>query len=65
MKGDVNGGEELPLWSYLKSKKGGLMGNDIKWNFSKFLVSKDGEVVGRYPSTTPPLTLEEDIKRLL
>ena len=65
MKGDVNGGEELPLWTYLKSKQGGLMGNEIKWNFSKFLVDRQGNVKKRYPSTTPPSAIESDIKSLL
>jgi len=64
-KGNVNGSEELPLWSYLKSKKGGLMGDDIKWNFSKFIVDRNGTVVSRHPSTTAPLALEEEIKKLL
>lgn len=64
-KGNVNGSDELPLWSYLKSKKGGILGDDIKWNFSKFTVARDGTVVSRHPSTTSPLALEEEIKKLL
>lgn len=64
-KGDVNGAEEKPLWSYLKSRQGGILGNDIKWNFSKFLVDRQGNVVKRYPSTTAPLQIEADIKNLL
>lgn len=42
---DVNGPGAEPMFNYLKSQKGGLLGNDIKWNFSKFLVDKDGNVV--------------------
>ena len=64
-KGDVNGADEKPLWSYLKAKQGGILGNDIKWNFSKFLVDRQGNVVKRYPSTTAPLQIEADIKALL
>lgn len=65
MKADVNGANEEPLWTYLKAKQGGLMGNDIKWNFTKFLVSRSGEVVKRYGSTTPPAAFESDIVALL
>lgn len=61
MKGDVNGDKEEELWTFLKKEKGGLMGNDIKWNFTKFLVGKDGQVIKRYPSTTSPLDIEKDI----
>lgn len=61
MKGDVNGDNEEALWTFLKKEKGGLMGNDIKWNFTKFLVSRDGKVVKRYGSTTSPLDIESDI----
>lgn len=64
-KVDVNGPGAEPLFTWLKSQKGGLLGNDIKWNFSKFLVDKDGNVVGRYPSTTTPGSLEADIKKAL
>lgn len=64
-KVDVNGPEADPVFDYLKSQKGGLLNNDIKWNFSKFLVDKTGKVVGRYPSTTAPKDLEADIAKLI
>lgn len=62
---EVNGKNEDPLYTYLKSKKGGFFGKKIKWNFTKFLVNKDGEVVGRFSPTAKPLSLEEKIKELL
>lgn len=64
-KVDVNGSGADPLFSYLKSAKGELFGNDIKWNFSKFLVDKQGKVVARYPSTTSPKQIESDIVKYL
>lgn len=65
MKGDVNGPQEEPLWTYLKAKQGGLLGDDIKWNFTKFLANRSGEVVKRYGSTTTPADIESDIVSLL
>ncbi|GFR40743.1 hypothetical protein Agub_g1353 [Astrephomene gubernaculifera] len=62
-KVDVNGPGAEPLFTWLKAQKGGLMGNDIKWNFSKFLVDKQGVVVGRYASTASPASLESDIQK--
>ncbi|WOL10119.1 hypothetical protein Cni_G18873 [Canna indica] len=64
-KVDVNGDNVAPVYKYLKSSKGGLFGDNIKWNFSKFLVDKDGNVVDRYAPTTSPLSIEKDIKKLL
>uniref|UniRef100_A0A0E0KTQ9 Glutathione peroxidase n=1 Tax=Oryza punctata TaxID=4537 RepID=A0A0E0KTQ9_ORYPU len=64
-KVDVNGNNAAPLYKYLKSNKGGLFGDSIKWNFSKFLVDKEGRVVDRYAPTTSPLSIEKDIKKLL
>ncbi|XP_061344552.1 probable phospholipid hydroperoxide glutathione peroxidase [Gastrolobium bilobum] len=64
-KVDVNGGNADPLYKYLKSSKGGLFGDDIKWNFSKFLVDKNGNVVERYAPTTSPLGIEKDLVKLL
>lgn len=55
---DVNGNNAAPLYKYLKSNKGGLFGDSIKWNFSKFLVDKEGRVVDRYAPTTSPLSIE-------
>jgi glutathione peroxidase len=64
-KVDVNGNNAAPLYKFLKSSKGGLFGDNIKWNFSKFLVDKDGKVVERYAPTTSPLSIEKDVKKLL
>ncbi|EFJ48651.1 glutathione peroxidase [Volvox carteri f. nagariensis] len=64
-KVDVNGPGAEPLFNWLKTQKGGVMGNDIKWNFSKFLVDKEGVVVGRYASTATPGSLEGDIRKAL
>jgi len=62
---NVNGQNQAPLYKYLKSQKGGLLGNSIKWNFTKFLVNKDGKVVERYAPITSPSKIEKDIKKLL
>lgn len=62
---DVNGKNESPLYRWLKSKKGGFLGSRIKWNFTKFLVDRDGKVVGRYAPTTPPSKIEARIQTLL
>jgi glutathione peroxidase len=64
-KVDVNGPNELPLYTWLKSEKGGLLGKKIKWNFTKFLVARDGTVVGRYSPTTEPADLADDIEKAL
>ncbi|KAL2238212.1 UNVERIFIED_CONTAM: putative phospholipid hydroperoxide glutathione peroxidase [Sesamum indicum] len=64
-KVEVNGDNAAPIYKYMKSVKGGLFGDNIKWNFSKFLVNKEGEVVDRYAPTTSPLSIEKDIKKLL
>jgi glutathione peroxidase len=62
---DVNGSNEHPLYKFLKSEKGGLLGDSIKWNFTKFLVDKQGNVVERYAPTTPPDRIAGDIEKLL
>lgn len=62
---DVNGGEEEPLYTFLKSQQGGFMGSKIKWNFTKFLVDRDGKVVGRFAPTKTPEALEQSIKQFL
>jgi glutathione peroxidase len=63
---DVNGAEAHPLYKYLTSTKKGLLGSEgIKWNFTKFLVDKEGRVVERYAPTTKPEDLEKDVKRVL
>lgn len=62
---DVNGSDTHPLYQWLKSEKGGLLGSSIKWNFAKFLVGRDGNVIERYSPTTPPAELEADIRTAL
>lgn len=62
---DVNGNNTHPVFNFLKSQQGGILGDAIKWNFTKFLISRDGKVVGRYAPTTKPSDLEKDIKKAL
>lgn len=62
---EVNGPNESPLYTYLKSQQNGVLGSNIKWNFTKFLVDKDGSVVARYAPTDKPESLEADIEKLL
>lgn len=61
----VNGEGEEPLYTFLKSQKKGVMGNNIKWNFTKFLVDRKGNVAARFAPTVTPEKLEEQIKELL
>jgi glutathione peroxidase len=62
---DVNGNDAHPLFTCLRREKGGLLGDAIKWNFTKFLVNREGEVVGRYAPTVAPADIEADIRALL
>lgn len=62
---DVNGEHADPLFSYLKEQKRGLLSRKIEWNFTKFLVDRQGQVVKRFAPTTAPEKLEQDIVRLL
>ena len=62
---DVNGKDADPLFVYLRKQKGGFMGNEIKWNFTKFLISREGKVIERYAPTTKPREIESDILKLL
>ncbi|AAF19709.1 F2K11.16 [Arabidopsis thaliana] len=55
---EVNGENASPLYKFLKKGKWGIFGDDIQWNFAKFLVDKNGQAVQRYYPTTSPLTLE-------
>ncbi|MDQ5942138.1 MAG: glutathione peroxidase [Pseudomonadota bacterium] len=65
-KVDVNGDNTHPLFQYLKATKPGLLGTEgIKWNFTKFLVDRNGEVVERYAPATKPAELEKTIEGLL
>lgn len=62
---DVNGPQADPLYTYLKQERGGLFGSAIKWNFTKFLIDSEGNVVKRYSPTTKPLSFEKKIAELL
>lgn len=61
----VNGAETSSLYRYLKKEKSTLLGGRIEWNFTKFLVDRQGRVVKRYLPTTSPLKLKEDIELYL
>ena len=65
-KVEVNGNGAHPLWKWLKKEKSGLLGLEaIKWNFTKFLVDRNGKVVKRYAPTDTPEKIEKDIAALL
>ncbi|XP_004495228.1 probable glutathione peroxidase 4 [Cicer arietinum] len=62
----VNGEDTAPVYKYLKAQKCGSLGSRrIKWNFTKFLVDEEGHVIQRYSPTTPPLAIQNDIKKAL
>ena len=62
---DVNGDNAHPVFKYLKSQTSGLLGRSIKWNFTKFLISRKGNIIERFSPMTTPASLEEKIKSLL
>ncbi len=63
---DVNGPETSPLYDWMKREKKGLMGStSIKWNFTKFLINREGEVVKRYGPQDTPASIVKDIEKLL
>ena len=63
---DVNGAEAHPLFQWLKSEKAGVFGTEaIKWNFTKFLVDRTGQVVKRYAPSDAPDTIDKDVSALL
>jgi glutathione peroxidase len=62
---DVNGKNADPLYVYLKKQQKGSLGSSIKWNFSKFLIDKEGNVVSRFGSVTKPEAIKKDIEALL
>ena len=65
-KVEVNGGAAHPLWKWLKQEKPGLLGMEsIKWNFTKFLIDKNGRVVKRYAPTDTPEKIEKDLASVL
>lgn len=62
---EVNGDNEHPLYTFLKAQAGDCFGRKIKWNFTKFLVSRDGSVIKRYAPATKPMKIEKDIVEML
>lgn len=65
-KTTVNGADANPIYKYLKGEKRGFLWTEaIKWNFTKFLVDKEGKIVKRYAPSTTPEAIEKDIKELL
>lgn len=62
---EVNGENAHPLYKFLKKEKGGILGDEIKWNFTKFLVDKEGNLVARFAPQKTPEDIEDDIKELL
>jgi glutathione peroxidase len=62
---NVNGQEAHPLYKYLKSEARGIFSNEIKWNFTKFLIDADGNVIRRYAPTVTPLKIKKDIEKYL
>ena len=61
----VNGKDEEPLYTFLKSQKKSMLGERIKWNFTKFLIDKEGNVIERYAPTDTPEKIEKDLIKLL
>jgi len=64
-KVEVNGDGAHPLYRWLRSEKGGLLGGRVKWNFTKFLIGRDGRVIGRYSPTTKPEKIAADVEKAL
>lgn len=62
---DVNGENTHPIYKYLKKEAKGTLGNNVKWNFTKFIIDKDGKVVKRVAPTVNPIKMEDEIKELL
>jgi len=62
---EVNGAGRHPLYSYLTNQAGGLFNNNIKWNFTKFLVDREGQVTDRFATITKPADLAKSIEKLL
>jgi glutathione peroxidase len=63
---DINGDNADPLWTYLKGEAPSVLGiENIKWNFTKFLIGRDSQVAKRYTLTTKPEEIADNIERLL
>ncbi|MBR7927416.1 glutathione peroxidase [Aerococcaceae bacterium zg-ZUI334] len=61
----VNGEQTAPIFQWLKSECRGLLSEDIKWNFTKFLINRKGQVIKRYAPTTSPKSIAKDIEKAL
>ncbi|WP_226345943.1 glutathione peroxidase [Agilicoccus flavus] len=64
-KVDVNGRDAHPVWRWLRQEKGGVLGDAIKWNFTKFLVDRQGRVIERFAPQTEPATMRDAIEKAL
>ena len=64
-KTDVNGKNQSPLYKFLKEQKGGVLGDNIKWNFTKFLVDRNGNVVDRFAPTVTPEKIDKYVEEVL
>ena len=62
---NVNGKDECPLFTFLKERQGGKLGSRIKWNFTKFLVDREGNVVERFAPTVKPEDIESYVEKLI
>lgn len=62
---DVKGPNTHPIYKYLKDEAKGILSKEIKWNFTKFLLDSNGNVIKRYAPTTSPIKIKEDIEKLL
>lgn len=60
---DVNGDNTHPLWKYLKKEQGGTLGSFIKWNFTKFIVNKEGKVVERHGPNVDPNSMDSNLRK--
>ena len=65
LKIDVNGENESPLYTYLKKQQGGMLGSNIKWNFTKFLVDRQGNVIERFGPTTTPDKIDKKVAEVI
>jgi glutathione peroxidase-family protein len=61
----VNGSNAHPLWNFLKHEQHGTLVDTIKWNFTKFLIDKQGKAIARYAPNTEPKQIEPDIQKAL
>ena len=62
---DVNGENAHPIYKYLKANAKGILSNEIKWNFTKFLIDREGNIVDRFAPTTTPNKIRKDVEKLL